>query len=250
MAIDKIAQTLLGDTKYYAIGNTVEQKYGATLISNTNMKVWSCNMARDFQPNADLSGIIKHFQNLGIDFCRAFVESDNAKLIEQMSLSGFRAASSQIGFWIDRYDPFYSNDFSFEEVKSLEQRTAYMELHRLEAEEHGTPSEIVNSIGLQRLDKNRFEGMKWFLVYKYGTLAGSVGILILDKSARIKNPYTLPEFRGQGIGANACHYVNKLAFDKGSQGISVYAQPGSGGFKLYTKMGFAQVLEHKILMRP
>ena len=92
--------------------------------------------------------------------------------------------------------------------------------------------------------------MKWFLVNREGMLAGSVGILLLDNSARIKNPYTLPEFRGKGIGANACHFVNKLAFENGAVGISVYAQPNSGGFKLYTKMGFKQVLEHKILMRP
>jgi GNAT superfamily N-acetyltransferase len=250
VGLDPIAQTLQGDTQYYAIGNQIETRHGANLIFNARFKVWSCNMARDFEDGFDLPSIEGFFHSKGIDFCRAFVLSYKPGHIDKLASSGFRQTSSQIGFWIDRYEPSIDPSFTFEPVETEEQKEAYLELHRLEALEHKTPEELIDSIGTQRLDKGFDKRMRWFLVFKDKKLAGSVGILLLDKSARIKNPYTLPEFRGQGIGASACHFVNKLAFDLGLSGISVYAQPGSGGFKLYTKMGFSQILEHKILMKP
>lgn len=250
VAIDSISETIAGDTQYYAIGNKIEKNYGSTLIFNTEFKVWSCNMARDFEEGFDLGKIEGFFASKEIDFCRAFVLSDKSEQLERFSTEGFRQTSSQIGFWIDKYDPVVDPSFSFEPVESESQKKAYLDLHRLEALEHKTPEELIDSIGAQRLGKGQDKRMRWFLVFKDGKLAGSVGILLLEKSARIKNPYTLPEFRGKGIGANACHFVDGLAFENGAQGISVYAQPNSGGFKLYTKMGFSQILEHKILMKP
>ncbi|MBP7733202.1 MAG: GNAT family N-acetyltransferase [Caldisericia bacterium] len=247
---EAITETLKGDTGYYAIGNNLEHKFGANLIFNTDFKVWSCNMARDLDDATDIDSIIKFFEDKGIDFCRAFALTTQENLLNKLTAKGFRQTSSQIGFWIDRYEPVIDPVFSFTLVDDDASKKTYLELHKLEALEHNTPAEIVDSIGQQRLDKNKDSHMKWFLVNREGKLAGSVGILLLDNSARIKNPYTLPEFRGKGIGANACHFVNKLAFENGAKGISVYAQPNSGGFKLYTKMGFGQVLEHKILMRP
>ncbi|NTU61298.1 MAG: GNAT family N-acetyltransferase [Caldiserica bacterium] len=247
---EAIAETLKGDTGYYAIGNHLENKFGASLIFNTEFKVWSCNMARDLADSADIDSIIKFFDDKGIDFCRAFALTTQENLLNKLASKGFRQTSSQIGFWIDKYEPEIDPIFSFTPVEDEPSRNAYLELHKLEALEHKTPAEIIDSIGLQRLDKNKDRHMKWFLVNREGKLAGSVGILLLENSARIKNPYTLQEFRGKGIGANACHFVNKLAFENGASGISVYAQPNSGGFKLYTKMVFKQVLEHKILMKP
>jgi GNAT superfamily N-acetyltransferase len=247
---DEIIETLKGDTQYYSIGNCLESKFGASLIFNAEFKVWSCNMARDFDDNADIDSCISFFSDKGIDFCRAFVLAWQESLLEKMTSKGFRQTSSQIGFWIDRYQPAIDSAFSFELVSNEETQKTYLELHEFEASEHNTPKELVDAIGRQRLNKNKDDHMKWYLVNYKGKLAGSVGILLLEKSARIKNPYTLPEFRGKGIGANACHFVNKIAFDNKANGISVYAQPNSGGFKLYTKMGFKQVLEHKILMRP
>lgn len=247
---EAIAETLKGDTGYYAIGNNFENKYDATLIFNTEFKVWSCNMARDFDDSSDIDSIIQFFEDKGIGFCRAFVLSTQENFLNKLTSKGFRLTSSQIGFWIDRYEPVIDTVFSFTPVEDETSKERYLELHKLEALEHNTPAEIIDSIGLQRLEKNKDEHMRWFLVNREGRLAGSVGILLMENSARIKNPYTLPEFRGKGIGANACHFVNKLAFENGVKGISVYAQPNSGGFKLYTKMGFNQVLEHKILMRP
>jgi GNAT superfamily N-acetyltransferase len=250
VGLDQIAETLQGDTQYYAIGNRIETGYGAALIYNTRFKVWSCNMARDFDDGFDLPSIEDFFLSKGIGFCRAFVLAGKPHQIEMLINSGFRQTSSQIGFWIDRYEPHIDSSFAFEPVETDGQKNAYMELHRHEALEHKTPEDLIDSIGSQRLDKGLDKRMRWFLVFKDGKLAGSVGILLLEKSARIKNPYTLPDFRGQGIGANACHFVNKLAFDLGLDGISVYAQPNSGGNKLYSKMGFSQILEHKILMKP
>lgn len=247
---EAILETLKGDTQYYSIGNTLESKYGTNLIFNTNFKVWSCNMARDFDDESDIDSCISFFGNKGIDFCRAFVLSTQESLYSSMIDKGFRQTSSQIGFWIDKYQPTIDPAFSFELVSNDATEKIYLELHEFEASEHNTPKELIDSIGRQRLDKNKDIRMKWYLVNYNGKLAGSVGILLLENSARIKNPYTLPEFRGKGIGANACHFVNKIAFEKGATGISVYAQPNSGGFKLYSKMGFKQVLEHKILMRP
>lgn len=250
VAIDEISETIAGDTQYYAIGNRIEKNHGATLIYNTEFKVWSCNMARDFEDGFDLQETEGFFASKGIDFCRAFVLTSKTDQLEKITKAGFRQTSSQIGFWIDKYEPVIDPSFSFEPVETESQKKTYLDLHRLEALEHKTPEELVDSIGVQRLDKGLDKRMKWFLVFKDGKLAGSVGILLLEKSARIKNPYTLPEFRGKGIGANACHFVDRMAFENGAQGISVYAQPNSGGFKLYTKMGFSQILEHKILMKP
>lgn len=247
---DSIIETLKGDTQYYSIGNNLENRYGANLIFNTQFKVWSCNMARDFDEETDIDCCIKFFSEKGVDFCRAFVLSTQESLLERMTDKGFIQKSSQIGFWIDIYQPAIDPAFSFESVSDEATEKVYLELHELEALEHNTPKELLDSIGRQRLNKNKDSRMRWYLVNYEGKLAGSVGVLLLENSARIKNPYTLPGFRGKGIGANACHYVNRIAFENGAQGISVYAQPNSGGFKLYTKMGFKQVLEHKILMRP
>lgn len=248
MTIDPRVETLVSDTEFFAIGNGIFRKHGATIIKNPDCKVFSSNMARDAEMGANLEEIEKEFADIG--FVRFFTDTFCFNLDCDLISRGFKKNSEQIGFWLDiPKNPLSSDGVELVPVVSESEKKQYLDFHTLEAREHKTPEDVIDLIGVQRLNKMNDPRMKWFLVIENGIATGSIGILFLAHSARIKNPYTIPELRGKGIGAKACNAVIEMARQKGLSGVSVYAQPGSGGHKLYSKIGFREVLRHNIFIK-
>jgi GNAT superfamily N-acetyltransferase len=248
MVVDPRIETLVSDTEFFAIGNEIGRKHGATIIKNPDCKVFSSNMARDAEAGANLEEIEREFNDIG--FVRFFTDSFSFNLDEGLISRGFKKNSEQIGFWLDiPKNPLSSDGVELVPVVSESEKKQYLDFHTLEAREHKTPEDVIDIVGVQRLNKIHDPRMKWFLVVENAIATGSIGILFLAHSARIKNPYTIPELRGRGLGVKACNAVIEMARQNGLSGVSVYAQPGSGGHKLYSKIGFREVLRHNIFIK-
>jgi len=243
-------ETVRSDSEFFAIGNEIEKKYGATLIYNNDLKVWSCNMVRDLEPLADIEKIETFYSSKEISFVRVYLEDTQTDLVRTLLERGYSEKQPQVGFWLDCEQTIQDYEsITLELVKTDEERRLYLELHQLECLEHNTPPELIDRIGQQRLNKNLDSRMRWYLVYNQKDLVGSIGLLLLGESARIKNPYTMPKNRGKGFGSLACMRAINEAKDIGVKGVSVYAQPESGGFKLYTKLGFREIIRHRIFLK-